>query len=56
MMKFNHKVFQGRTFIVTVPYKQLLRLLGVPKGANVLYISGDRETGLTIRYSEKATS
>lgn len=56
MIKFKHKVFQERTFVVCVPYQDLMRLIGVPKGANVSSIRGDRETGLTVRYSEKSTS
>lgn len=37
---------------VHVPYKELLKLIGVPKDAEVTYIEGDGTDGLHVWYEK----
>lgn len=37
-------------FMIKVPYKQLLKMIGVPEHAKVTYIEGDSLNGLIVYF------
>ena len=42
-------------FVIKVPYKQLLKMIGVPKDAKVTYIEGDSSNGLIVYFERQRT-
>jgi len=51
-MKIKHTLVSGPVHKVHVSYKDLLKLLDVPKGAKVTYIDGSSSTGLYVEYQK----
>lgn len=39
-------------FVIKVPYKKLMKLIGVPTGAIVTHIEGDKTNGLIVWYEK----